>query len=112
MISDEIINEKKKYKIGAQGVKIQGCKSISPNSVLQSRTKERDKEKNRKTNLTLTEKKEREKINFHFHFLSTLSFFVKVRNSTGFKTAKLFRSFSASKAKFPTPPFFACPNGY
>ena len=61
MISDEIINEKKKYKIGAQGVKIQGCKSISPNSVLQSRTKERDKEKNRKTNLTLTEKKKKGK---------------------------------------------------
>jgi hypothetical protein len=68
MISDEIINEKKKYKIGAQGVKIQGCKSISPNSVLQSRTKERDKEKNRKTNLTLTEKKRKGKNQFPFPF--------------------------------------------
>ena len=66
--------------------------------------------KNRETNLTLTEKKKGKKINFHFHFLSTLSFFVKVRNSIGFKTAKLSRSFSASKGKFPTPPFFACPN--
>ena len=55
-------------------------------------------------------KKERKNINFHFHFLSTLFFFVKVRNSIGFKTAKLSRSFSASKGKFLTPPFFACPN--
>ena len=42
---------------------------------------------------------------FSFNFL-----FVKVRNSIGFKTAKLSRSFSASKGKFSTPPFFACPN--